>query len=417
MPKAAKPLTALSIRRAKPGYVADGNGLYLQVTDSGARSWIYRYSLHGRRREMGLGAFPTISIATARNLAAGARSLVLAGDDPIEARGAERARKRLEGARSITFTQAAEQFLQSHEGTWKNSKHRQQWRNTLATYADPVIGSLPVADVHTEEVIRLLDPIWKAKADTASRVRARVERVLDWAKVRGYRSGENPARWRGHLDKLFPARRKVRKVKHHAAVPIDDMSSVYARLSQSAGMAVMALRFAILTGARAGEVTGANWAELDLDTAMWSIPASRMKAQREHRVPLSREAVGILREVKKVRANELVFPGYRAGTKMSVSSLLTALKAAGGGAATVHGFRSTLRDWAAERTTIPREVAEMALAHTIGDKVEAAYRRGELMAKRSAMMQQWATFVRTIPTENVVPIGRRRASVSPRAMS
>ena len=231
MPKAAKPLTALSIRRAKPGYVADGNGLYLQVTNTGARSWIYRYSLHGRRREMGLGAFPTISIATARNLAAGARSLVLAGDDPIEARDAERVRKRLEGARSITFTQAAEQFLQSHEGTWKNSKHRQQWRNTLATYAHPVIGSLPVADVHTEEVVRLLDPIWKAKADTASRVRARVERVLDWAKVRGYRSGENPARWRGHLDKVFPARRKVRKVKHHAAVPIDDMSGVYTRLS------------------------------------------------------------------------------------------------------------------------------------------------------------------------------------------
>jgi integrase len=413
MPKAAKPLTALSIRRAKPGYVADGNGLYLQVTGSGARSWIYRYSLHGRRREMGLGAFPTISIATARNLAAGARSLVLGGDDPIEAREAERARKRLEGARSITFTQAAEQFLQSHEGTWKNSKHRQQWRNTLATYAHPVIGSLPVADVHTEEVIRLLDPIWKAKADTASRVRARVERVLDWAKVRGYRSGENPARWRGHLDKLFPARRKVRKVKHHAAVPIDEMPSVYARLSQSPRMAAMALRFAILTGARAGEVTGATWAELDLDTAMWSIPASRMKAQREHRVPLSREAVGILREMKKVRATELVFPGYRAGTKMSVSSLLSALKAAGGGDATVHGFRSTLRDWAAERTTISREVAEMALAHTIGDKVEAAYRRGDLMAKRSAMMQQWATFIRTIPTENVVPIGRQRASDSP----
>jgi integrase len=410
MPKVAKPLTALSIRRAKPGYAADGNGLYLQVTNTGARSWIYRYSLHGRRREMGLGAFPTISIATARNLAAGARSLVLAGgDDPIEAREAERVRKRLEGPRSITFTQAAEQFLQSHEGTWKNSKHRQQWRNTLATYAHPVIGSLPVADIHTEEVVRLLDPIWKAKADTASRVRARVERVLDWAKVRGYRSGENPARWRGHLDKLFPARRKVRKVKHHAAVPIDDMSGVYAWLSQSAAMAAMALRFAILTGARAGEVTGATWAELDLETAMWSIPASRMRAQREHRVPLSREALDILREVKRVRTTDLVFPGYRAGTKMSVSSLLTALKAAGGGAATVHGFRSTLRDWAAERTTISREVAEMALAHTIGDKVEAAYRRGDLMAKRSAMMEEWATFVRTIPTENVVPIGRQRA--------
>jgi integrase len=206
-------------------------------------------------------------------------------------------------------------------------------------------------------------------------------------------------------------------VKHHAAVPIDDMASVYARLSKLSGIAAMALRFAILTGARAGEVTGATWAELDLNTAMWLIPASRMKAKREHRVPLSREAVHILRELKKVRTTELVFPGYRAGTKMSVSSLLIALKAAGGGDATVHGFRSTLRDWAAERTTISREVAEMALAHTIGDKVEAAYRRGDLMAKRSAMMEQWATFIRTIPTENVVPLSRQRSSVSPRAMS
>jgi integrase len=409
MPKVAKPLTALSIRRAKPGYVADGNGLYLQVTDAGARSWIYRYALHGRRREMGLGPFPTISIATVRNLAAGARSLVVAGTDPIDARDAERARQRLEEARSITFSDAAEQFLQSHEGTWKNAKHRQQWRNTLGTYAHPVIGSLPVADVHTEEIVRLLDPIWNAKAETAFRVRARVERVLDWAKVRGYRSGENPARWRGHLDKLFPARRKVRKVKHHAAVRIDDMPIIYGRLSQAAGMAAVALRFAILTGARAGEVTGANWAELDLNTAIWSIPASRMKAQREHRVPLSGEAVDLLREAKKVRTTELVFPGYRAGTQLSVSSLLTALKTAGGGEATVHGFRSTLRDWAAERTTISREVAEMALAHVIGDKVEAAYRRGELMKKRAAMMEQWARFITTQKSAKVVVFGPQRA--------
>jgi integrase len=405
-------LSALSIERAKtPGYMSDGGGLYLQVTANRARSWIFRFMVAGRRREMGLGPFPAIGLAAARKLAADARALTKAGHDPIAARDAVRARQRLEEARGVTWDAAVDQFLDDHEGTWRNAKHRQQWRNTLATYAGPTLGGLSVAAIDTPEVVKVLSPIWKQKPETASRVRGRIERLLDWSKVRGYRTGENPARWRGHLDKVFPARGKVRKVQHHAAVPIDNLPAVYAQLCKATGIAALALRFTILTATRPSETTGGRWPELDLRAALWTIPGERMKAGREHRVTLSREALAILRDLAELRTNDWIFPGHRAGRPLSLTALSKTLRAAGGGKATVHGTaRSTFRDWAAERTTFPRKVSEMALAHAIGDKVEAAYRRGELLKKRAALMEQWARFLLTPPAANVVPIGRRRTA-------
>jgi integrase len=402
-------LTTLSITRAKtPGYIHDGGGLYLQVAPAGSKSWIFRFSLGGKRREMGLGPYPGVSLAAARQLAAGAHSLVRAGKDPIVARDAERARKRLEDARAITFDQAAEQFIAANEPGWRNDKHRGQWRTSLAAFASPIIGKMSVADVGVTEVMRVLEPLWREKTETGSRVRGRIERVLDWAKVRGYRTGENPAQWRGHLDSLLPARRKVQKVKHHAAVAIDDLPAVYARLAQLDSMTALALRFAILTAARAGEVTGARWSEFNIEAKVWTVPSDRIKAGRTHRVPLSQDAMEILAWVRSMATAALVFPGWVAGRPLSLTSMLKVLKLAGGGDATVHGFRSTFRDWASEHTNYPRDVAEMALAHSIGDRVEAAYRRGDLFERRKLMMEDWATFVRTIPSTKVVPISSRR---------
>ena len=367
-------LTTLSITRAKtPGYIHDGSGLYLQVAPAGSKSWIFRFSLGGKRREMGLGPYPGVSLAAARQLASSAHSLVRVGKDPIAARDAERARKRLEDARAITFDQAADQYIAANEPGWRNDKHRDQWRTSLATFASPVIGKMPVADIGVTEVMRVLEPLWREKTETGSRVRGRIERVLDWAKVRGYRTGENPAQWRGHLDKLLPARRKVQKVKHHAAVAIDDLPAVYAKLADLDSMTALALRFAILTAARAGEVTGARWSEIDMEAKVWTVPSDRIKAGKTHRVPLSREAMEILTRVRAMATGTFVFPGWVAGRPLSIASMLKVLKVAGGGDATVHGFRSTFRDWASERTPYPRDVAEMALAHAIGDKVEAAY--------------------------------------------
>jgi integrase len=407
MQRALQRLSSLAVERAKaPGYVHDGGGLYLQVTATGGKSWAYRFSLGGRRRDMGLGPYPAVSLAAARKAASEARSLVKAGQDPIAARDAERAIHRLGSARGLTFDQAAKQFLDGREATWRNEKHRQQWRNTLDAYASPIIGATSVADVTTADVTRVLDPIWKTRPETASRLRARIERILDWARVRGYRTGENPARWRGHLDNVYPARSEARPVAHHAAIAIDDLPATYAALCQSAGTAALALRFLILTAARAGEVTGATWAEIDLQERIWTIPASRMKAAREHRVPLSSEAVAILTARRATMLGDLVFPSWRNGRPLASSSLLTALRVAGR-SATVHGLRSTFRDWTAERTDTPRDVAEMALAHTIENKAEAAYRRGELMTKRAVLMQRWATFATTPHVQaEVVPFHR-----------
>jgi integrase len=395
----------------EPGYFHDGGGLYLQVSPGGGKSWILRYSMAGKRREMGLGPYPAVSLATARKSAAESRSLVKAGQDPIAARDAERARQRLEEARGITFDKAVELFLVGNEVGWKNQKHRLEWRTSLRVYATPVIGTLPVGSIDTSHVTKVLDPIWHEKTETASRLRGRIERVLDWARVRGYRAaGENPARWRGHLEETYPARGKVRPVEHHAAVTIDAMPKLYGRLTEADDVASLALRFIILTASRAGEAVGATWPEVDLDEGVWTIPGSRMKAGRIHRVPLSREAVTILQKLTKLRTGAHVFPGLRVSSRaLSVRAILRALREAGEPKATVHGFRSTFRDWAAERTNVPRDVAEMALAHAIGNRTEAAYRRGELMTKRAALMDQWARFLLSPPDAKVVSIGRQRA--------
>lgn len=412
MARTLQRLNSLSLaREKKPGYYADGGGLYLQVTAAGSRSWIYRFALAGRRREMGLGPFPDVSLADARVAAATARTVVKAGRDPIAEREAARDGARLAQARKVTFDVAAEQFIADHEATWKNKKHRQQWRNTLATYVSPTIGSLSVAAIDKADITRVLDPIWKTKPETASRVRGRIETILNWATGRGHRDGENPARWRGHLDSVYQARAKVRRVKHHAAIAIDDMPSVYAGLSKANGISYRAVRFTILTAVRAGETTGATWSEFDPEAAVWTIPAERMKMAREHRVPLSREALAIVRELYDLRTSERVFPGQRKGRPLSIASLSKSLKVAAGKGLTTHGCRSTFKDWASERSTFPREASEMALAHAIGDKTEAAYRRGELMKKRAAMMQAWAAFV-TTPRKagNVVTLERAAAA-------
>ncbi len=397
-------------RHMASGYHGDGGGLYLQVTPAGSKSWIFRFALAGRRREMGVGSFPSVSLAAAREAATKARALVKAGKDPIAAREAERARERLETARGVTWDEAVDQFLETHLGSWKNKKHRQQWRNTLDTYAKPVVGPLGMGSIGTPEVIKVLQPIWYTKPETASRVRGRMERIFDWARVKSYRDGENPARWRGHLDKVFPARGKIRKVKHHAAVPIDDLPAVYARLCHSKGIAAKAVRFALLTATRPGETAGGLWPEVDRRNALWTLPPERMKADKEHRVTLSREALAILDEMAEVRTDEHLFPGHKSKRPLSLTALSKALEAAGGGDATVHGTaRSTFKDWTSERTSFPSEVSEMALAHSIGDKVEAAYRRGELLKKRAALMQAWANFLTGESKGKVVSISQARS--------
>jgi integrase len=359
-------LTSLAVDRQKQaGYYADGDGLYLQVTNSGSKSWLYRYMLVGRRREMGLGAIADVSLAKARAKATVARQLVKAGQDPIDAREAEKARQRLEEARSITFDEAARLYIADHEGAWRNPVHRWQWKSTLATYASPSIGDLSVSAIGTSEVTKVLDPIWSIKTETASRVRGRIELVLNWAKARGYRTGENPARWRGHLSEVYAKRGKLQRVKHLAAVPFDDIPAVYAKLCQVPGIAALAARFTILTAVRVSVTTGAKDSEFGPD--LWSIPADRMKADRDHKVPLSSEVKTVLELARAFRtdpADDRSFPGQRAGRGVKNSVVLKAFRSAGAGSATVHGCRSTFKDWAMERTSFAPQVSEMALSAT-----------------------------------------------------
>jgi integrase len=402
-------LSAVAVRGlTRKGYYHDGGGLYLQVTAKGAKSWIFKYMLDGRAREMGLGPEHAVSLADARKRATECRRLCADGVDPIETRRAEHDRKKLEAAKAVTFDACAAAYIEAHESRWRNAKHRDQWRNTLSTYASPVFGSLPVQAVDVGLVTRALEPIWQTKPETASRLRGRIEQILDWATVRGYRQGDNPARWRGHLDKLLPARSKIREVEHHAALPYDEIADFLAALRSQEGIAARALEFLILTAARTGEVIEARWDEIDLDEKIWVVPAARMKAGREHRVPLSPMAVAIVEQMKECRESEFAFPGGKRGKPLSNMAMLKALGRMGRHDLTAHGFRSTFRDWAAERTNFPREVAEAALAHTIGDKVEAAYRRGDLFRKRRQLMEAWARFcaVPKTPAEIVTITGR-----------
>lgn len=411
MARQSKRLKALSVGRLKePGLYPDGDGLYLQVTGTGdevKRSWIYRYRLGGRKtpRDMGLGPYPDVSLENAREAAAKARELCRGGVDPIDARRAARAQDALEKAKAITFKECAEAYIKAHTPGWRNAKHGDQWRATLDTYADPVIGKLAVQAVDTGLVMKVLEPIWKEKTETASRLRGRIEAILDWATVRGLRQGDNPARWRGRLDNLLPARAKVQKVKHHAALPYQEIGAFMEALRGQDGIAASALEYLILTATRTSETIGATWDEVNLEDALWVIPEGRIKAGKAHRVPLSAAALAILERTPKKRRTGPLFPNERNGDPLSTNALLKLLKRMGRSDLTAHGFRSTFRDWAAERTNYPREVAEMALAHTISDKVEAAYRRGDLFEKRKRLMAEWAKFCATaIPTGEVVSL-------------
>lgn len=400
MTRAIGRLTALKVEKAKePGMYPDGGGLYLRVTTEGARNWVLRYMLDRRPRWMGLGPLALYGLQEARARALDARRKRHDGIDPIEARRAERARQRLDAAKAITFGEVAASYIASHKAGWRNDKHVAQWEATLSTHAAPIM-SLPVQSIDTALVLKAVQPIWASRPETASRLRGRIENILDFAKVREFRDGENPARWRGHLDKLLPARSKVREVKHHSALPYAELPAFLACLREQEGVAARALEFTILTAARTGESMGAAWGELNWSEKLWTIPGTRMKGGKEHRVPLGDRALTILREMKPSdnipdAAEQFVFSGGKPGRPLSNMAFLMLLRRMGRTDLTAHGFRSSFRDWAAERTNFPSEVVEMALAHVIGNKVEAAYRRGDLFEKRRRLMQQWATFCTT----------------------
>jgi integrase len=401
-------LSDLTVRRSKkPGFYPDGRQLYLQVSPTGSKSWLFRFARQGRERWMGLGPYPDVSLAEARQKAFEARRLLRDRIDPIEARRTGRNAARLEEARGLTFKDCAERYIAAHEAGWRNAKHRAQWRSTLKTYALPALGELPVAAIDTALVMKVLEPIWLAKPETAGRVRGRMEAVLDWAAARNYRTGDNPARWRGHLDKLLPSRRRLARVNHHAALAARDLPAFMVELHGQAGISARALEFAILTAGRTGEVIGATWGEIDMSGRIWTVPAERMKGGRTHRVPLCERALEILKSLP--REGDHVFVGARVRKPLSQMALLMTLRRMGRAGLTVHGFRSTFRDWASESTNFSREVAEAALAHAIPDKVEAAYRRGDLFERRRQLMEAWSRYCAAAPEAGaVVPIRQAR---------
>lgn len=408
MARAQNKLSTLEVKRdLPPGLYGDGNGLYLQVSPAKTKSWIFRYMVAGRARKMGLGSVARISLADARKKAQAASSAIVDGVDPIDARKAQKGSRALAAAKAITFRQCAEGYLKANVDGWKNEKHRAQWTSTLSLYAYPVFGDLPVAAIDTGLVLKVLEPMWSTKPETASRLRGRIETILNWAKVREYRQGDNPARWRGHLDGVLPKRSKIAKVQHHAALPYAELPAFVSELQGREGISARALEFTVLTASRTGEVVGARWSEIDFDSNSWNIPAARMKAGREHRVPLSPRVVEILKALP--REDEFVFPGGKKAGKPLSSRIMLKLMGKMRPGLTVHGFRSSFRDWAEEQTAYPDAVKEMALAHAIGNKVEAAYRRGDLFERRAKMMADWATFCTTprLAAANLVKMRER----------
>ena len=423
MPKVAKELSALEVKRlAHPGRgrnvlfpVGGVAGLVLQVTPTGARTWLLRVMVGGRRREIGLGAFPEIPLAMARDRARGTKDEIRRGIDPVEERKAARAALVAARRRGLSFKDAVDRYLGAKESAFSNDKHRAQWRSTLATYAVPELGSMPVQDITVQDVLRVLHPIWETKTETASRLRGRIEAVLSWATVAGHRTGDNPARWAGNLKELLPAASKVAKQDNHPALSLDDAAAWFADLRQRDGMGARALEFLAVTAARSGEVRGAVWNEIDLERGLWTVPAARMKMKREHRVPLPPLAVDLLRGLPRAEGAVLVFPAVRGGmlSDMTLSATMRRMHEAARSAlgadlpedeggyrdprnrrpAVPHGLRSTFRDWIAERTQYPGDMAEVALAHRISNAVEASYRRGDMIEKRRQMMVDWADFL------------------------
>lgn len=381
-------------RLKKPGMHADGGGLYLQITEGGGRSWIFRYRMGGRKtpRDMGLGSEATLSLAEAREKARECRKLVLDGIDPIEHRREQRAKHGIAQASRRPFRELAEAYISAQEPSWAGPKQGKLWRNTLNAYAYPHIGDLPASAIGTDEVLKVLEPIWYEMPETGKRVRGRMEAILDYAAVRGLRTGENPARWKGVLDKLLPPWSRVRPVEHHPALPYPDLPAFMAKLRAREGVAAYALQFTILTVLRSSEIRWAVSSEFNSSRTIWTIPKQRMKGRKkEHTVPLSDPAQAIIKKMLKLDG-AYVFPGPEEGKPLSENAMLALLERMGRGDITVHGFRSTFRDWAAEETDYPREVVEMSMAHAIGDKVEAAYRRGDLFKKRRNLMNDWADY-------------------------
>jgi integrase len=410
MAKTVKRLKDMQIRRlSKPGSYPDGEGLYLQVRTSGAKDWFYRYEVDGKGRKRGLGSYPTISLEQARDDALECRQLRQQGIDPVDYAKAQRQKEALDEAKSFTFKECALAYINSHQQGWKNRKHESQWRNTLDTYAYPTIGDIGVQDIDIGLVLDVLEPIWYEKTETASRVRQRIENILDWATVKQYRSGDNPALWRGRLDKLLPKRVKVQKPIHFPAMDYRELPGYFQALRKRDSVATRALAFTILTAARNGEARAVTSDELDIKGKVWTIPDNRMKADREHRVPLSAEALKIIKEMEpfKRHTDHFIFPGQAHAKPISEASLLKIVKQQDK-TLTVHGFRSTFRDWCAEQTSFPREVAEAALAHSIRDKTEAAYQRGDLFEKRRQLMDQWMQYcLKGKGKAKVVPIRKK----------
>lgn len=402
----AKHLAAMPVGRHN-----DGEGLYFHVRDGGSRAWVFRYRdrVTGKLRDKGLGAYPDVGLADAREASKAQRAFLQAGADPIEAKRNALAAAKLEHAKARTFKHCRDAYVKAHKAGWRNAKHAQQWTNTLDTYAATLLP-LPVQAIDTALVIGALEPIWTSKTETATRVRQRIEAVLDWATARGYRKGENPARWRGHLENLLPAVDKVKKVKPRAALPYTAMGAFWQELAAVDTLASKALRLQILTATRPSEATGARWEEVDLAAKIWTIPGERMKAGKAHRVPLSTELVAMLKAMP--HREGFIFPG--AGRKPGPLTIAATLKVTQElrPGLTAHGFRSTFRDWAADQTGYPRDVAEMALAHTIKDKSEAAYRRSDMLERRARLMQDWATYCGTATAKSakVTPIRKRKAS-------
>jgi integrase len=416
-------LTAKKIERLKGtvGRYPDGLGLYLHVkTPRTNVGWYYRYECaddrvgrEGKRRDrwMGLGALHTFSLKEARVRAREQRQLRADGIDPIEHRKAQRAAIATKKAATITFREAAERYFNQHESAWRNGKHRQQFLSTLKTYARPILD-MAVSDIDTAAVLRCIEPHWLAKTETMSRTRGRIERVLDWAKVRGYRSGDNPAAWKGHLVEVLPARGQVQKVEHHPAPPYAEVPDIIAKLRAREGVAARALEFGILCAARAGEIFNAVWSEVDLTERMWVVPADRMKGGREHRVALSQRAVDLLRDLPREDGNDHIFIGSRPGTRLADQGMTQVLRRIGRTDISVHGLcRACFKTWALERSRFPNEVVELALAHNVGDKTERAYLRGTALRRRYALAEAWSGFISTpspaADTGAVVSIGRR----------
>lgn len=406
MARQVERLTALQVKRAtQKGMLPDGAGLYLRVSASGGKSWILRYMLNGKPREMGLGPLNTYSLAEARKRAKEARQKAKDGIDPINSRKEKILQQKLNEAKTITFDECAKQYIHDHKAGWSNSKHIQQWENTLNTYASPTLGHLSTNEIDTDLVHLCIKQIWTTKPETANRVRARIASILDWAEVKKYRTGKNPAALKGNLDKLLPKLDKVKKVRHHPALPYEKLPAFIKQLHKQEGVAALALEFTILTAARTGEVIGAKWSEIDFENNVWTIPEARMKADKEHQVPLTKRAQAILKQLKDSNS-EFIFPGGKPKKGLSNNAMRKLLERMKHSDITVHGFRSTFRDWAAERTNFTREVVEKALAHSIKDKAEKAYQRGHILDKRRNLMNTWEQYT-TYKKADVIAINKQ----------